>query len=296
MTFFFKRRSESASHNNNDVPADALIDAYFNRELTSSQSNDLFSMIGEDEVVRDDFDATQNVIDALRAPVDVPDISSSVLDEVGRRRGWLPPRIRSIVTIGRLSVAASFVLVLTAMFLIERSAPGSLDVRPTSQPLTNLVQAGSTETAEGIAAVREGIEKLREIDTLTASLNATHGDDQRQWLLEVSLVPDRSLLPQGTITIESLRRHVIPAQLENGQISINKLLAVTQAASESSIAAKLLRTPCNKIENSWHTLLVEDGQVIFDAQSGELSVAGDVRVTLNRMPVSDECEDASDRE
>lgn len=154
-------RRDSERRTADDRRPEDLVDAYFDGELAPDESRAFFEAIRSDDSARRDYEATQEALDALRAPVDAPDLSASILAEVGRRRGWLPTRLRQYVTFGRVSIAACLLLLLTGAFLVERESPGALTLSEPDAPLANLVETGRSEASVGFRQVSSAIESLR---------------------------------------------------------------------------------------------------------------------------------------
>lgn len=156
------RRAESKRR------ADELVDAYFDRELKPEDTRLFFESIQSNDNARRRFESTQRALDSLRTPVDAPDLSQSILAEVGRRRGWLPSRLRRYVTFGRVSIAACFLLMLTGAFIVERESPGALQLEEPEAPLTHLVQASRDEAAMGLNQFTSALESVRQSQSADA--------------------------------------------------------------------------------------------------------------------------------
>ncbi|TVQ33679.1 MAG: hypothetical protein EA376_01485 [Phycisphaeraceae bacterium] len=180
-----------------DQNADALIDAYLDRELPPERSAELFKTLRSNRQAADRFDSMQKLVDDLRRPVEAPDLTASILSEVGRRRGWLPEPMRRAVTFGRLSAAACFLLLLGGLFVVDRIAPDSTPFPTGPEPITNLVSTGRAEAAAGIQNFAGVFDTLREPETVLTRRAACDADrPQRAWDSAVVLPRERSASPR----------------------------------------------------------------------------------------------------
>ncbi|MFN0133854.1 MAG: hypothetical protein ACKVW3_15165 [Phycisphaerales bacterium] len=129
------------------LPAE-LVDAYFDRELDAAGRDDFFGRLRGDLAACEDVARTQRVVSALREPVEAPDLSQAIMAEVRRRRGFVPLRIRRVVSAGRLAVAATLLLALMGYGLARRWEPGLSDTGPAR--MTNVVRSTEREASRVI--------------------------------------------------------------------------------------------------------------------------------------------------
>jgi hypothetical protein len=153
------RRAERRVSGRTDREA---IDAFFDRELAPDEAAALFRAISRDEQAAAHVQQTQRALDALRTPVKAPDLSQSILAEVGRRRGgWLTGTTRRVVTLGRFAVAASLLLIVTGGFVADRLSPGALDMGDSQTPLASLVEESRESASRSIERVRASIAEVQ---------------------------------------------------------------------------------------------------------------------------------------
>lgn len=129
---------------------DELIDALFDRELDAARTEDLLRRARREPARRAEVEAAAEAIRLLRRPLETPDFTGRVLAEVDRRRMFLPARLRRMVTTTRLAVAASLVLGVGVVALIDRASPDALRFAPRPSPLTNLYETARAESPEGL--------------------------------------------------------------------------------------------------------------------------------------------------
>lgn len=127
---------------------DAIVNQVLDREVRWSR--DLDALFKRDRAAADRLRRTQEILDQLRAPARVPDLSSSILTEVGARRGWMTAGWMRFVTAGRLAAAACFVLVIAGAYLTERMSEGRIDLAGRPTPLTDFVSASRADVSGGV--------------------------------------------------------------------------------------------------------------------------------------------------
>lgn len=137
----------------NPVPLDeqAMIDAYFDRTLASEQKADLTRLLATDAGVGAHFAECAYAIEALRTPVSAPDFSHEILQEVGRRRGWLGARLQRFVSIGRLAAAAALLLALGVTLTVRRFAPDAAIFPQTPTPIADVAECASSDADYNVA-------------------------------------------------------------------------------------------------------------------------------------------------
>jgi hypothetical protein len=126
------------------VPQD-LVDRLFDRELDEGSRETLFKLLRADLSRCAEVAKTQRMISALREPIEAPDLTDRIMARVGRRRAFLPERLRRMVTVGRLMAAACVLLCVLAVAIIQRSAPDALRLSRQDKPLTNVIESGRND-------------------------------------------------------------------------------------------------------------------------------------------------------
>ncbi|MEC9372399.1 MAG: hypothetical protein VYC34_01080 [Planctomycetota bacterium] len=139
------------------------VDAFFDRELRPDSARALFDALRADPLAREEFDATQRALDDLRRPVAAPDLSSSILSTVGRRRPWLPGRLRRVVVAGRYAAAACFLGLLSAAFVAERYNPEVFNVTNEPAPVAELITETGQEARQGFEQIQASVASLKPV-------------------------------------------------------------------------------------------------------------------------------------
>lgn len=126
---------------------DELVDAFFDRELPLNESSRLFSSLRNDPAKAREIVGTQRALDALRQPVKAPDLSSKILAEVGRKKGWLSSQQRRTLSFGRVATAAALLLMVSGVFVLQRVAPQFTESGTRPAPIHELSAAVPADTA-----------------------------------------------------------------------------------------------------------------------------------------------------
>jgi hypothetical protein len=155
-----------------DNPADRmtrddLFEAYFNRELSSQLQMELDSLLERDAAAAQIFSEMKLASEALRAPIDAPDNTLAILAEVGHRRGWLGARLQRFVSVGRLAIAATFLLTITAALAAKRFAPDAAIFPAQATPLANVADSAADDTNCGVSDFMEAVNSLGASSKLT---------------------------------------------------------------------------------------------------------------------------------
>ncbi len=158
------------SHGDNPagrMTRDDLFEAYFNRELSSQLQMELDSLLERDAVAAQIFSEMKLASEALRAPIDAPDNTLAILTEVGHRRGWLGARLQRFVSVGRLAIAATFLLTITAALAAKRFAPDAAIFPAQATPLANVADSAADDTNCGVSDFMEAVNSLGASSKLT---------------------------------------------------------------------------------------------------------------------------------
>jgi len=129
-----------------DARLDALLNAFFDKELGADESGDLFKGLRKSPKKAREFAATRRMVEDLRAPVHAPDLTRDILAAVHQRRPWLRDRDVWGVRLGRLGLVAALLLVLGGVLLQRRATPDAPVWNAGPAPLTELVRSSSEAT------------------------------------------------------------------------------------------------------------------------------------------------------
>ncbi len=130
-----------------DAHLDALIDAFFDKDLGAEQSGSLFKGLRSNPRKAREFAETRRFVEELRVPVDGPDLTADILGSVHAQRPWLRDRDVWGVRLGRLGLVAMLLLVLGGVLLQRRATPDAAVWNAGPAPLTELVRSSGEATS-----------------------------------------------------------------------------------------------------------------------------------------------------
>lgn len=125
-----------------------VVDAFFDRSLEEGSREAFYTSLRRDFRRCEQVARTQRALAMLRGPVECPDLTDKIMTRVAGRRAFLSPRLRSMVTGGRIAVAASLLLGLLGVAAIQRYAPESVQLAATPQPVSRIVEGSREGAAE----------------------------------------------------------------------------------------------------------------------------------------------------
>jgi len=96
----------------------------------------------------------QRVGEALREPVEAPDLSAAILARVDSQRCFLSGRARMLVWVGRGGAAMMVALVVLGVTLANRYSPSTFEVVAQPRPVSDVISAVSTQASEQLTALR----------------------------------------------------------------------------------------------------------------------------------------------
>lgn len=132
---------------------DALVDAFFDRELDEASREHFFTAIRGDLRQCARVACTQRMLGALREPLATPDFTDAVMARVAQRRGFLPARLRRMVKVGRLIAAAVILAALLGVAILHRVAPDTVILADQPRPVSNVVTSSAHEATEGVQQI-----------------------------------------------------------------------------------------------------------------------------------------------
>ncbi|MBK7404020.1 MAG: hypothetical protein IPJ41_05175 [Phycisphaerales bacterium] len=144
-----------------DNRADRLIDALLDGDLSHSQAREALSSLHDDPRACQELGRLRFAVSKLRAPVDSPDLSESILSGVQSRRGFLQRKGRRMVTVGRVAVAAGVVAAVGLGSFVQRHAPEWRLDEPQPAPVSMMVRSSSLSPEEQPAVVDQAVETIR---------------------------------------------------------------------------------------------------------------------------------------
>ncbi len=136
------------------VGADSLLDAYFNRTICAAGKSRLARLVASDPKTNAAFSDLDRALEGLRAPVRSPDLSASILGEVGRRRGWLGAGVQRLVSVGRLTLAALLLLGLGVGLAAKRWSPADAVFGSPATPIAAVTECAASDADCNVAGLR----------------------------------------------------------------------------------------------------------------------------------------------
>jgi len=149
---------------------DHLVDRFFDRELTRGESAGLFESFNADPESARRFVQTQRMIDALREPVRVPDLTRSILSKINEQTPDTPLLSRRgvrQVRVGRLAATAALVALIAGAFVMQRVNPNVVDFGV--EPKSPLVSLRNTVAGDASDAMNTLVQTARAIEVTAAS-------------------------------------------------------------------------------------------------------------------------------
>jgi hypothetical protein len=141
-----------------DQDLDQMVDAYFDRELSVGQRRRMFDELSGQGSRCEDIARMQRILAQLREPPEQIDIADDVIAQIHRRRSFLSPRMRAAIRVGRMAVAASVLLALLGIVVVQRIAPDTTTLTAESTPVTSLMQ----DTGEDLSRLRTSLAGVSE--------------------------------------------------------------------------------------------------------------------------------------
>jgi len=200
--------------------ADDLVNELFDGGLGEEDRRKRLKAARQNPSLAREIAETSAAVRALRQPVACPDVSERVLDEVERRRGFMPTRLRRVAVTSRWAAAAGLALLVGAGAVARHVNPDIFRVVPPDRPVSQFEQAVATE----MASADGGLIELMLADGLSRAARPAASGDARQ------TVPVADA-PGGA-------RSVIEARLESPRLGF-----ITDA--DSTAVAQALRVPSN---------------------------------------------------
>ena len=99
----------------------------------------------------------------MRRPAEPIDVPADVIARVDGRRSLLPAKVRSMSRAGRMAVAASILVALLGVVVLQRIAPDATRLGLEDTPVTSLIQNSSEELSEiaiSLAGASESAKRL----------------------------------------------------------------------------------------------------------------------------------------
>jgi len=123
------------------------VDEFLDRRADDPEARAIFDRLRTDLDACRELASLKRATDALRWQPSAPDLAADILHSVHRRRRFLPARLRRMVTVGRVAVAAGVVFAIGVTALARRHGP-DLAFTPEPSHISTLVVSSTHEARE----------------------------------------------------------------------------------------------------------------------------------------------------
>jgi len=149
----------------NEAPGripESLIDAAMDGELDPEIQKEIGNALQYDPARRQELHDTRDAINALRLPVEMPDLSDRVLERANRHRRFIPRKLRAHVRAGRVGMAALLLVGLLGVASLQRMYPRLTTIASQQTPVHDLENAVEHNSAQIAHALGCEVNTIRE--------------------------------------------------------------------------------------------------------------------------------------
>lgn len=139
---------------------ESLIDAAMDGELDPQIQREIGNALQYDPERRQQFHDTRDAINALRLPVDMPDLSDRVLARANRHRRFIPAKLRTQIRAGRVGMAALLLITLLGVAGLQRMYPRLTTISSQQTPVHDIQAAVQQDSAQIAQVVSNEFETL----------------------------------------------------------------------------------------------------------------------------------------
>lgn len=145
------------------------IDALFDGEMTDADARQLLSRA--EPAACESIAKTQRIVSMIKAPVEAPDLTSSILQQVEDDREFVTSPWRRAVRVGRLAVAACLLLGLLSIAVAQRVWPEATSLTVQPRPVSALLLTTEQEAVDRVRALNHSIEQAdQQVTVVRAAL------------------------------------------------------------------------------------------------------------------------------
>ena len=141
---------------------ESLIDAAIDGELDPEIQKVIGSALQYDPARRQEFHDTRDAINALRMPIESPDLSDRVLERAHRHRRFIPGTLRRHVRAGRVGISALLLVTLFGVAALQRAYPRLTTIAAQPTPVSNVESAIEQDGRQLAQTVTDDIQSFRE--------------------------------------------------------------------------------------------------------------------------------------
>lgn len=140
---------------------ESLIDAAMDGELDAQIQKEIGHALQYDPARRQEFHDTRDAINALRMPIDMPDLSAVVLDRANRHRRFIPRKLRQQVRAGRVVMCAALLTALLGVAGLQRMYPRLTTIASQQTPVRDIEIAVEQDRNQIVNSVQNEVGALR---------------------------------------------------------------------------------------------------------------------------------------
>lgn len=140
---------------------ESLIDAAMDGELDAQIQREIGHALQYDPARRQEFHDTRDAINALRMPIDMPDLSDRVLERANRHRRFIPRKLRQQVRAGRVVMCAALLTTLLAVAGLQRMYPRLTTIAAQQTPVRDIELAVEQDRNQIVDSVHNEVGALR---------------------------------------------------------------------------------------------------------------------------------------
>lgn len=140
---------------------DSLIDAVLDGSVDDRTRREVSRALRHDASRQRDVMETMEAIEALRGPVECPDVSAEVLDTLDRRHRFIPARARRAMRNARLGVGLAALLALGTVAVSQRAFPRLVSLGTPATPVSDVARAIHADAGEAAGGVRDSAKLVR---------------------------------------------------------------------------------------------------------------------------------------
>ncbi|HCT43864.1 MAG: hypothetical protein CMJ35_06645 [Phycisphaerae bacterium] len=188
---------------NSDAPGripESLIDAAIDGELDPEIQKEIGNALQYDPARRQEFHDTRDAIEALRMPVEMPDLSDKVLQRADRHRRFLPRKLRQQVRAGRVAMAGLLLVGLMGVATLQHMYPRLTTIASQQTPVHDLQNAVEHDGAQIAEALGNEVTTIRQKVAPVAGIFdqpvQRPGNNQLRYELAISTTPYTGAVPR----------------------------------------------------------------------------------------------------
>lgn len=175
-----------------------------------------------------------------RSANDAPDLTRSILSEVGRHRTWLDSRERRMINLGRLAAVAAAITLVAGVFFVQRETEiEEIASGPAPRPIGELVRSVSNEAQRvDVRAALDGGAALTRVVfaqplALVVSASETSHGSASVWAVQWLALPV-TLGPQASTSAPEMAMAGFAGMPTNGQDVLPRAFMASPTIDTSS--------------------------------------------------------------